>query len=510
VTRPNILFVLVDQLSAAWLSAYGHEITRTPSIDRLAESGVVFENCYCNGPMCVPSRASMFSGRFVSDIDALDNGCELPARTPTFVHHLRAAGYRTSLAGKAHFIGPDQLHGFENRLNAEIYPSSFRWTPAWDDGVSLNPGSNVAQVQQSGICLWNLQMKYDEETCFRALEHLRSEARRMEDEPDTPFFLNVSFTHPHDPFFTTSDWWNLYAEQDIPSPTVPRNDQLLHQYDRWLQVHHGVDKYTLTDEHIHNARRAYFSMCSYADSLIGKVLDEVERLNLREKTVVIFSSDHGEMLGEHGMWFKRTYFEESTRVPLIFSWPGTLSSGRRAEAVVSLVDLFPTFCGLGNAEDNLQLQGPLAGESLQGLLSPGGLEWKDEAIIEYCGEGVEAPMRALRRGKYKLVDVPGTALQLFDLTNDPHEMRNVVSEPELASVVDPMLRRLQELWDPDELRARIIASQRQRRVINSAVSHGVAPSWDYDPALDPSRQYVRTDAQEASRIARFPQTGGLG
>lgn len=504
MNRPNILFVLVDQLAARWLGVYGGTPVVTPAVDRLAQTGVVFENCYCNNPICAPSRASLFSGRLTSSIEVFDNGCEFPGHVPTFVHHLRAGGYRTALAGKAHFVGPDQLHGFEQRLNAEIYPSSFRWTPSWDKGVAINPGSNVGQVQQSGTCLWGLQLQYDEETCFRALEHLRREARRLEDEPENPFFLNVSFTHPHDPFYTTPEWWDLYEKTDIPMPDQG-DAESLHPYNQWLQIHHGVDRYPLTEENVYRARRAYFGMCSYVDSLIGRLLDELDRLKMRDNTIVVFASDHGEMLGEHGMWFKRTYFDESIRVPLIVSWPGGLAGGRRVEPVVSLIDLFPTFCDLGGADERLDCQDSLDGKSLQGLLVTDTPDWKNEAIIEYCGEGVEAPMRVIQRGALKLVDVPGTPLQLFDLARDPREVQNVAGDNQYATVVQELHSRLQELWDPSELHQKIVASQRERQIINDACGVGEAPSWDHDPAIDPRKLYVRTDAQQASSVARYPQ-----
>ncbi|MGY8674994.1 MAG: sulfatase-like hydrolase/transferase, partial [Verrucomicrobiia bacterium] len=154
---PNILMIMADQLAASYLGTYGHSVVKTPNIDALAKRGVVFENAYSNCPICAPSRASLLTGRHVSEIGAFDNGSELPASVPTLMHHLRRADYEVVLAGKAHFVGPDQMHGFQRRLTPEIYPSDFSWTPDWNAGPVPNPGTAVDQLRDSGLCAWNLQ-----------------------------------------------------------------------------------------------------------------------------------------------------------------------------------------------------------------------------------------------------------------------------------------------------------------------------------------------------------------
>ena len=246
--RPNILMIMADQLPALAVGAYGHPTIKTPNIDRLAARGTVFDAAYTNCPICAPSRASMCTGRYVSGIDAFDNGTDFLSSIPTFMHHLTRAGYEILLSGKMHFLGPDQMHGFERRLTPEIYPSSFTWTPDWTRGAYANPGSNVDQIGESGVSDWNMQLDYDEEVCFRSEEALRRLARQ---EDDRPFFLCASFTHPHDPFLITQEYWDLYDHDSVEMPAAPAKplDQM-HPYDQWLQIHHMADVNPPDDEAI--------------------------------------------------------------------------------------------------------------------------------------------------------------------------------------------------------------------------------------------------------------------
>jgi choline-sulfatase len=514
--KPNILFISADQLPASTVGAYGNSVVKTPHLDSLAETGVVFENCYCNSPLCAPSRASLFSGQLVSNLGVYDNGCEMKASELTFVHFLRIAGYRTALSGKGHFIGPDQLHGFEERLTTDIYPSSFLWSPDWDEGVSLNYGSNVEQIHSSGTCRWSLQLDYDEESSFKAHEWLRSYARMSEQGDERPFFLNVSFTHPHDPFIINDPWWDLYRDEDIPLPEARESNEELHQFNKWLQVHHGIHEFPIDERTTVAARHAFYGMCSYLDSLVGKLVGELKNLGLYENTVIIFTSDHGEMLGEHGMWFKRTYFENSARVPLIISWPDETASPLKISQVVSLIDLFPTFCKLAEIDgsdpfsdlpdpvENNRKNGRIEGDSMLPLLFGKTDHWKDEAVMEYCGEGVEEPMRMLRAGQYKYIYVHNNDPVLYDMQNDPLEQHNIAGTAAVEKTEVRMKERLLKDWDPEKVKADILNSQKTRKVLNAALHKGREYSWDFDPPFDPAGAYVRRNSQTENIEAVVP------
>lgn len=501
---PNILMIMADQLSARWLGAYGHPVVKTPNIDALAARGVRFDSAYSNCPICAPSRASMWTGQLVSDIGTYDNGAELPASVPTLMHHLRRANYEVVLSGKAHFIGPDQMHGFERRLTPEIYPSDFSWTPDWTQGPVHNPGTAVDQLRTSGICDWGLQLDHDEEVQFRALEYLRDRARKKDERP---FFLCASFTHPHEPFITTREWWNCYDHEEIDLPAVPAGrTEDLHPFNQWLQYHHMVDEYPPTEEMIRNTRHAYYGMVSYFDQKVGALVGELERLGLDENTIIMVTSDHGEMLGEHGMWFKRTYFQPSVQAPLIVAGTDRVAKEKIIRSEVSLVDLMPTFLELGELEDAAEVEASLAGESLCGMLAGNDSRKQAGIVAEYYSEGVIQPMRMAVADGVKYVYVHEHEEQLFDLNEDPHELENRIADPSYTAGLAALKRRVHDDWDPVEVRREIIGSQQRRRTIREANQDGRGRSWDVAPSFDPGEQYVRRrNAQVTNEQQRVPR-----
>ena len=377
---PNILVIQADQMTARALSLYGHALVRTPHLERLAERGTVFENAYCNFPLCVPSRMSMLAGRYANAIAMWDNAIEMPASVPTLAHHLRDQDYHTVLCGKMHFIGPDQLHGFNERITTDIYPSNFAWTPDWIAGERYRPtGINMRAVVDAGICVRGMQIDYDEEVEFAGVQKLHDLARFNRDKP---FLLWVSFTHPHSPFITTRHYWDLYDHDAVDMPEVPAiGVERMDVMSRWLYHAHGGDLHDVTDEHVRNARHAYYGMCSYIDDKVGRLLDTLADLGLEDDTVVVFTADHGEMLGERGQWFKQSFHEWSVRVPLIVRIPGLQSSPRVAE-LVSLVDLLPTFMDVATGGRRAR-----AGDA-DGWPLPGCADARKGALAQPGGVGV--------------------------------------------------------------------------------------------------------------------------
>jgi choline-sulfatase len=467
----NILLIMADQMCASVLGAAGHPVVRTPNLDRLAAGGTLFENCYCNSPLCVPSRASMLTGRLPTSIDSFDNGSELPASAPTFAHALRLAGFRTALAGKMHFIGPDQLHGFEERLTAGIYPSAVDWTPDWRRGLHGNPGTSARRLARSGLREPNVQIDYDDRVTRAGVQFIESSSDKSQ-----PFFLCVSFTHPHCPFEAPARQWATYEGVEIDLPAAPP-DAAPHEYNRWINVHHELDVYQPDEATVLRSRRAYYAMVSYVDEKVGQLLEALSRSGLANDTTVIFTSDHGEMLGEHGMWYKRTFFDPAAKVPLIVRRPG-LPAGLRERCVVSLVDLFPTIVELAGATMPpafTRLDGRSFASALEGRLG----DWPNAAVIEYCGEGTIQPMRAVRHGDYKYVLVSDCPPLLFDLRSDPHEQHNLAGRGEHA-VIESRLRAMTlSGWDAEEIRERVMRSQQERLTISAALNRGRPHPWDW-------------------------------
>ena len=206
--KPNIIIIMADQLAAHALSLYGNPVCKTPHLNELANQGIVFENAYSNNPVCVPSRASMLSGMLCPEISAYDNATELPSSVPTMAHYMRSLGYWTFLSGKMHFIGPDQLHGFNERLTTDVYPANYDWIGNWSEGPSYVPsGTALNGIVEAGPCIRTMQEDYDDEVEFQSLRKIYDLARYNE---QNPFFGVVSFTSPHTPFNVSQKYWDLY------------------------------------------------------------------------------------------------------------------------------------------------------------------------------------------------------------------------------------------------------------------------------------------------------------
>ncbi len=506
--RPNLLIIQADQMAAPALPFHGHPVVRAPNMAALAEAGVVFDSAYCNSPLCAPSRFSMLAGLMPSQIGAYDNAAEFPASLPTFAHHLRRMGYRTALAGKMHFVGPDQLHGFEERLTTDIYPADFGWTPNWDQpGAVQDYFHTMLSVVEAGPCARSMQIDFDDEVAHQAVRRIYDFARAGDDRP---FLLYVSFSHPHDPFTITREYWERYAadEIDLPAvPALPREQRDPHS--RRIYDICRMGRYALTEQRVRNARRAYYGAISYVDDKVGALLAALANAGLAEDTLIVLTSDHGEMLGERGMWFKMTFFEWSIRVPLVVHAPGRFAPHRVAETV-SLLDLYPTLVDLarGRADDGPAPPEPLSGNSLVPLMQGAAPGWPDAVHGEYLGEGAAGPLVMVRRGRHKYVVGEDSPPQLFDLDADPRELVNLAGEPAQRDVEAGLAEEVAGRWDFAALRAEVARSQRRRRFAFDALTRGRHTPWDFEPRLEAARLYARNVGQllgDLERQARLPR-----
>ncbi len=478
--KPNILFLQADQLSASSLSFYGNRVSRTPNLDRLAERGVVFENAYCNNPLCVPSRASMLSGRLGSTIDIFDNGSEFWASVPTFVHYLRSAGYQTCLSGKMHFVGPDQLHGYEERLTTDIYPSDFVWTEDWDRFGDKHALA-AKTFQHVGPCEECRQLAYDDEVAFKAEGKLYQIAMSGDQRP---FFLTVSFSDPHEPYLARKRFWDLYdpEEIDLPRvPSIPEREQDPHS--RRFAGMYRFNDLNLTDRQLMNVRRAYYANVSYVDDKIGRLLEVLKRTGLDEKTWIVFAADHGDMLGERGLWWKKHFYEDSSRVPLVVSAPGRFKP-KRVKLSVSLVDLYPTLLETAGIDPGSGIVSTIDGNSLTGLLDGDTEDWPDTVFCENFDGGTPAPMFMVRKGRYKYVSCPIDPAQLYDLEGNPLELENLAGIPDYQSIEAEFEALVRERWDAGALYQRIVESQRARGFLHTVLASGKHTSWDFEPEPD--------------------------
>ena len=503
MTQPNILVVMADQLAPHHTGTYGHPLVRTPHLDALAERGMRFDATYCHSPLCAPARFSFLSGRTIADIGAWDNASEFPATVPTLAHYLRLLGYRTTLSGKMHFVGPDQLHGFDERLTTDIYPADFAWTPNWD-----RAGERIGKwyhgmdtLQEAGEAKITYQIEYDEEVGFAASRKLFDLAREPDDRP---WFLVASFIHPHDPYVARPEWWNLYDHDDIDLPDE-LTDAEMDPHTRRIRAGIQADTIGYTEEQVRNSRRGYYANTSYFDDWIGRLLTALDETDQLDDTVVIVTSDHGDMLGDRGAWFKMSFHERSARVPLVMAGPG-VAQGTNGQAN-SHLDLLPTLLDIaadGSAWP--ELGADLAGRSLWEVAT-GGQDAVDETTGEYTGEMTSHPMFMIRRGAHKYIHCDTDPPLLYDVVADPDERVNLADDPEHAGLAAAFAAEVRSRWDSDAIRERVIASQRARRTLHAAMTAGPLHDWDHRPVRDAANEYVRNhmDWATAGPRTRYPK-----
>ncbi|MEO0486374.1 MAG: choline-sulfatase [Pseudomonadota bacterium] len=503
--KPNIVVIMADQLAPHFTGAYGHRVAKTPNIDALAKRGTRFDAAYCNSPLCAPSRFSMMSGQYVSRIGAYDNASEFRASTPTFAHYLKSLGYRTCLSGKMHFVGPDQMHGFEDRVTTDIYPSDFAWTPDWANHAERIDKwyHNMSTVKESGPAVATFQTDYDDEVEFAARRWLIDRGRDRAAGDPSPFCLVASFIHPHDPYVAKPEFWDLYTdeEMDLPEPfEIGEHDPF------GRRVMDGIEASTvpLTEAEMRRARRAYLANVSYFDSKVGALVKTLDDMGELDNTLIVVTADHGDMLGERGLWYKMTFFEHSVRVPMILAGPG-VAVGEVSNAC-SLVDLLPTFIDVAGGDESMFGE-PVDGRSLMPL-ARGEAASEDEAIAEYCAEMTPWPVYMIRRGTLKYIHCEVDPPQLYDLARDPSERVNRASDPDYAEAARAFAAEVTQRWDSATLRADIMRTQRSRFALNAAMQAGASEDWDYNPPRHASQEYVRNhmDWTVAAARYRFPPT----
>lgn len=505
VDQPNILIVMVDQLNGTLFPDGPAEFLHVPHLKALAARSARFQNNYTASPLCAPGRASFMSGQLPSRTQVYDNAAEFASAIPTYAHHLRAAGYHTCLSGKMHFVGPDQLHGFEERLTTDIYPADFGWTPDY-----RKPGEridwwyhNLGSVTGAGVAEISNQMEYDDEVAFHGIQKLYQLARQSEDENRKPWCLTVSFTHPHDPYVARREYWDLYEDCEAVEPKVgafelgeqdPHSRRLLEACD-----HKNFD---ISGDNVRRSRRAYFANITYLDDKVGQLIKVLETTRMLDSTVILFCSDHGDMLGERGLWFKMSFFEGSSRVPLMIAGPGIV--GGLIEAPVSNLDVLPTLCDI--AEIDMSAIAPWTdGESLLPLIS--GRERTSPVFMEYAAEGSQAPLVCIRDGVHKFVHCEIDPPQLFDLAADPDELTNLAEGAAHANLVNGFMEQVRGRWDMARFDAEIRESQARRWVVYPALRNGAYYPWDFQPLQVASERYMRNhmDLNVVEERNRFPR-----
>ncbi|WP_040610665.1 choline-sulfatase [Oceaniovalibus guishaninsula] len=500
MTKPNILVLMVDQLNGTFFPDGPADWLHVSNLAALAARSVRFRNAYTGSPLCAPGRAAFMSGALPSRTGVYDNAAEFGSDLPTYAHFLRRAGYQTCLSGKMHFVGPDQLHGFEERLTTDIYPADFGWTPDY-----RKPGEridwwyhNLGSVTGAGVAEITNQMEYDDEVAHHAVAKIYDLSRGHDPRP---WALTVSFTHPHDPYVARRRFWDLYADCDhlLPEvPAIPYSDQDAHS--RRLFDANDWTRFDIGDDEIRRARRGYFANLSYIDEKIGEILATLKAT--RQEAIVVFLSDHGDMLGERGLWFKMSFREGSARVPLMIAAPGL--TPMRIDAPVSTIDVTPTLCDLAGVS-MMDVEPWIDGRSL--VPTAEGQARGAPVAMEYAAEGSEAPMVALRQGRWKYTRCALDPEQLFDLDADPHEMTNLAADPDHAETLARFRGMADDRWDLDRFDADVRRSQARRLVVYEGLRKGGYYPWDFQPLRKASERYMRNhmDLNVLEESQRFPR-----
>ena len=489
--RPNLLYIHSDQHNPYVTGCYGDSLVQTPHLDGLAARGVVLDHTYCPSPICVPSRMSALTGRHPYENQAWTNSHILDSGIPTLAHAMGAAGYRPMLIGRMHALGPDQLHGYTERLVGD-HETNHPGSKGVDHGMLTGTqGPARVSLEKSGPGQ-NAYQVHDEDVTAATIDALnRLGVRQRAGLPARPFSISVGFMLPHQPFVARREDYQYYYERIFPPRTPEPFSDELHPHFRMWRKACNIEE--VSEEETRRARAAYWALVARMDAMIGQILQALRANDLEENTLIVYSSDHGEQVGEHGLWWKQTFYEDSAKVPAILSWPGQLPEGIHCDRVVSALDLNATMLEALSCP-------PLPhsrGRSLLPLLhDPEGSQWEDVAFSEFCldaaGAGGPFPeegvfQRMVRRDEWKLNYYHGQPCQLFNLAEDPRETRDLAADPAFRKIAADLQAEVLDEWDPEWIAARM-AALRQDRQILAAWARQVQPPdqyrWDLRPEMD--------------------------
>ena len=445
--RPNILFIYSDQHSGRVMGCAGHRQVYTPNLDRLARSGVHFQNCYCASPLCVPGRAALACGRYPSDVDSFCNSTPFDGRVPTWFQHLSEHGYRGVATGKLDFEqGVD--YGFEEIETTHRHSTN-------PDITSLFRRPLCYRVDERPLVngAFKDRVHVDQGRIEILLDFLRRKARKR----DRPWFFHLGMDLPHHPYVAHSRYQKLYpAEQIIPPNLPPGYLESIHPA-LHAQRNFKLLSTPVAEERIRRARAAYFGMITEMDDYIAVILRELEEQGLLENTIIVYTSDHGEMHGNHGLWLKNNLLEDASRIPLIMAGPG-ISSGRRINQPVSQLDLVATLLELAGVPIPRELPGRSLMDGLSGDLE----KLPPYVYAESHSEGNLTGSFMIRRGDFKYIYFSWFSNLLFDLKNDPEELLNLSGKAEHVELEKEMHSILLSVVDPDEVTERAFAEQDRR------------------------------------------------
>lgn len=441
--RPNVLLIMTDQQRWDGLAAAGNRHIHTPNLDALAASGALFENAFCNNPVCMPSRHSLLSGQYPSAIGSTTNGIEMREDVPCLQHVLSPYGYHTANLGKLHF------KNHSNRDHREIHPrygfdtlilsdEPGCYEDAYIKWVRERDPSQVENCRVGTPPAWtgppiDKKRQVDEPYAFEGPEDMTHSAFVAEEtitcirrHRDEPFFAIAGFYAPHTPLNPPQRFVDMYDIDSLPLPTM----------------NEGENTRGLSDREWRTVKAYYYALISHVDDQVGRILGALDETGLRENTIVIFAADHGEHLGDHGLIQKGPPgYDSCIHVPLLASWPGRIEAGTRRSELIELVDIAPSildWCGI-------QVPPHLQGRSFRPLLEGVEYEARSSAYMEFRNP-FAASWKTVRTHEFKYSAGKHGQELLFDLTSDPHELTNVADDPGHAEALGAMRHELLRRW----------------------------------------------------------------
>jgi choline-sulfatase len=435
--KPNILVIMSDEHNAGVLGCNGDALAATPNLDALARRGISFESCYCNSPLCVPSRLSFTSGKYASRVGAWNNACWLPsADYPSLPRIMNAAGYESILCGKMHY-DRTRRYGFREvggNMNNSV--KTGRGSRRKPDDLTPKPGissrfNDFHTGDNSSV------LKHDRAVTAGTVEFLKN--RKASDKP---FFMIAGYLAPHFPLIVPEKYWQQHRGK-IPMPVIPPG-HLESQPRNYKHLRIGFNIENVPDDIVRRGRELYYGLTQWVDNEVGKVLGALADSEVAGNTVIFYTADHGENKGEHGLWWKNCMYQHASRVPLIVTWPTRWKGGQRRTGACSLVDVVQTIADIGGAD----APGDWNGDSMLRLLDDPQTQWKDLAVSEYYAHNIASGYAMIRMGKYKYVyhTAPDAAhppeRELYDLQADPSEFNNLAREPGHQDRIEAMHKAL--------------------------------------------------------------------
>lgn len=440
--QPNILFLCSDQHQAKALGSANHPDVSTPHLDQLAQTSVRFDHAYCQSPVCVPARGSIITGLYPHTHGARILKDALPATNRTIAHHFAEAGYQTAAIGKMHFVDETQHHGFEHRINE----ADFRKTLTPDEWQTLREdqgGGGSVVGKPSDLPARFFQDTYFADEAIRYLREIR--------DPNRPFCMWASFFMPHTPLVPMREFFELYDSNTLTLPERAPN-ALQTGFDGHLIRAQERGWYTQTDAELQQSLAGYYGNISQMDACIGRVLQALESEGLSENTIVVYTSDHGEMAGAHRMWTKHNMYDQSVNVPLLIRVPQTTSPNTVCSHLTEHIDLYPTLSDLCNLPHPRDVQGRSFAPALKG--EPFAPREQVYSEYDFC-HGVftsdnryvgKPPILMIRTKRWKLNHLSWAKSELFDLQNDPHEFENVIDNPAHTHIVNELTQLAQQTY----------------------------------------------------------------